>query len=279
MGSTIGSKTPVASLGATDNFALDVSGADRRITGAVLKQSVIDALEALAAGSSTTGSDSIFMLQGGVMKPLDIDVVTQYVLDTIWGKTAETAPDSADKLSLLDGSTEKTVTLALLAEYVRATTEAAILDISDLSTGTPADADFMLITQGAVGKKTTVLDIINKVYSGLAAWIAAQPAASTINDADTFTLSQGGTQKNVPWSVMSANLGDVTGPASTTEDNVPQWDSATRKLKDGLTVQATLRADGVAVDTALATEKGVRTAVDASLLTDSEKLNLSYGVF
>ena len=37
-------------------------------------------------------------------------------------------------------------------------------------------------------------------------------------------------------SVASGGSGDVTGPETTTENKIPQWDSVNKKLKDGLTV-------------------------------------------
>ena len=38
---------------------------------------------------------------------------------------------------------------------------------------------------------------------------------------------------------VATGSGDVTGPASTTENKIPQWDSTTKKLKDGLTIGTT----------------------------------------
>jgi hypothetical protein len=54
--------------------------------------------------------------------------------------------------------------------------------------------------------------------------------------------------------------GDVSGPASTTENKVPQWSATSKTLKDGLTVNTTVNDPGL--DTELVTGKAVRDAID-----------------
>ena len=56
--------------------------------------------------------------------------------------------------------------------------------------------------------------------------------------------------------------GDVTGPATNTDNYVPQWNGANSKiLKDGLSVVTTIGAEGV--DSAIPTEQAVREALAA----------------
>lgn len=56
--------------------------------------------------------------------------------------------------------------------------------------------------------------------------------------------------------------GDVTGPGTSTENNVPQWDATNNTLKDGLGVVTTLGSPGA--DTNLPTEAAVRAAISSA---------------
>jgi hypothetical protein len=97
-------------------------------------------------------------------------------------------------------------------------------------------------------------------------------------DADIFYVVQGGVSKKVTLAVLKSVLGTCIAPATTTENYVPQWTSAQKTLKDGLSVQSTLRADGVAVNTALPTEKAVRDALLSQYTALSAALGaLAYG--
>ena len=53
--------------------------------------------------------------------------------------------------------------------------------------------------------------------------------------------------------------GDVTGPVSTTENKMPQWDAATKHLKDGLPLATTIGDPGS--DSVIPTEQAVREAL------------------
>jgi len=224
----ISEMTPDASIGGSEIIPVSDAGASKSITPTGIKNFVVDAIEAITAGTAVTGSDSVFILQGGVLKPVDIDVVAQHAIDTVWGKAAEAAPASADKLALKDdANVEKTVTLALLAEYVRATVEAAILDIHDLAdgSGTLATTDYMLVTQGTTAKRVTLANINTAIYAALAAYVAALNAVTVSVDADVFYCIQGGTQKKVALSTIKTYLGttgysEIFFPASVMEGSV-----------------------------------------------------------
>jgi len=60
--------------------------------------------------------------------------------------------------------------------------------------------------------------------------------------------------------MTASGTGDVTGPASTTENYIPQWDSTTKKLKDGK---------------AIGTTSGTIAAGDDSRFTDSRSPNIT----
>ena len=61
--------------------------------------------------------------------------------------------------------------------------------------------------------------------------------------------------------VAGLGAGDVKGPAATTGDNIPQWDTTQKKLKDGLGVATTVGPTGS--DQNIPTEKAVRAAIAA----------------
>ena len=58
-------------------------------------------------------------------------------------------------------------------------------------------------------------------------------------------------------------VSSIAGPASTTSGNIPQWSGTSGgSLSTGLSLQTTLRAAASASDSALVTEKAIRTAID-----------------
>lgn len=72
----------------------------------------------------------------------------------------------------------------------------------------------------------------------------------------------------VPVSISSGGggTGDVIGPATNTDANIPQWDGADSKtLKDGLTLSTSIGTPGV--DTKVPTEKAVRSAIPPIVTT------------
>lgn len=236
---------------------------NKTATATVLKQFVIDQIEALTAGTTAPLTDSAFILQGGVMKPVPISVMAQAIVDSVWGKTANAAPAVADKMTIKTAAgVEGTVTLTVLSELVRATIEAAILDVSNLSSaGALSSSDVLLVTQGTTGKKVALSAVYTAVYAALNAYVTALAAVTAPADTDAFYVIQGGVEKKVLLSVLKGVLGTTVAPTTTTENKVPQWDSGAKTLKDGLTVQTAVRATGSAVDTALVTEKAVRDAL------------------
>jgi len=256
--------TPDASVGGGELLPVSDAGNPKSVTITNIKDFVVDAIEAISAASSVTGADGIYILQSGALKPVDIDVVAQHVIDTVWGKTAESSPADEDTMPLYDdgGSAEKTVTLAVLAEYIRDTIEASILDISELAdgSGTLADSDYLLVTQGTTAKQVTLGDINAAIYAALGAYVAALDAVVTSTAADVFYCIQGGTEKKVTLAEIATYLGDPpSAPAATTANNLPQWSNETGDLKDGLSVATTVSTPGT--NGAVPTEMAVRAAI------------------
>jgi len=227
MGIKISEMNADASIGGGELIPVSDAGSPKSITTAGLKSYVVDQIEAIAAGTAVTGADSVYVLQGGVLKPVDIDLVAQHAIDTVWAKTLDASPAGTDKIAIKDaGTTENTVTLAVLAEYVRGAIEAAILDISDIgAAGALAGTDILLVTQGTTGKRTTLTALNTAIYASLAAHVTGLTAASSANDADEFYAVTSVGARKVTLTQMNTTLGVSAGaiaPASTTENYVPQ---------------------------------------------------------
>jgi len=101
------------------------------------------------------------------------------------------------------------------------------------------------------------------------------PAEVLIADLDAETGAIAGTDlvvvevTGVTKKVTVANFISLNslalGPAATTLNSVPQWDAATRTLKDGLTLNTVVNDPGV--DTQLVTEQGIREALNNVAVT------------
>ncbi len=268
MGIKITDATADTAITGVEMIPVSDNGSPKRVTTDQIKNFTIDQIEAIAAGTSVSSSDGIFILQSGALKPVSIDTVLQRAINTIWGKSTESDPDSADVLILKDGITEKTVTLAKMAKYVQATIKAAVLDVSGLNAVTSlSSADKLLVTVGTTGKYITYANVVNAVYGSLAAYVTALTAVTTGGDDDVLYVLQGGIEKKITLAQIAAYLGlnNVTSsPEMTTINNIPQWTNATGTLKDGIPLATSISAAGS--DAELPTTKAVRDAIGVDLV-------------
>jgi len=271
MGIKISEMTPDASIGGGELIPVSDNGTAKSVTTAGLKSYVVDQIEAIAAGTAVTGADGVYVLQGGVIKPVDIDLVAQHAIDTIWGKAADASPAGTDKIAIKDtGTTENTVTLAVLATYVQTAIRAAVLNPATLdAAGATSGADLFVLGQSGVAKKITLTSINDAIYAGLAAYVTAVTAASSANDADEFYAVTAVGARKVTLAQIKTQLGitnAVTAPGSITESYVPQWGATGKTLLEGVPVKTTI-ADAGATGSGLPTETAVRNAIDASKIS------------
>ena len=229
-----------------------------------IQTAVIDAIEDITAAVSVTGSDSVFIMQSGVLMPVDIDVIAQYASTVMWAETAEASPDSADKMALLDGSTKKTVTLESLTTFFNTALQATVLNLDELSAvSLPlSDNDLLAVTQSSTGKKLTYLELTTAIYGALAAHVTALDEIVTTNDNDVFYVLQSGTAKKITLTDLLAHFGSpVTGAGTGVDGAIPLW-SGTNGLKAGVTLGTTI--SGAGSDTIVPTSKAVQDAIDAT---------------
>ncbi len=270
---TIPAMTDGAPADGTEILVTSKGAAPRRITVADIKTYVVDQIEAITAGTAVDGSDKVFILDAtdSELKPVDIDLIAQHAIDTVWAKTAETVVDDADVLALKDGgSTEKTVTAAILAAYVLATIEADILDVSDLADGSSglAVGDYMLVTQGSTAKQVTVQNVLDLIYVGLGAHVAAATDVGAGASADLLYLVRGSTPYRLSLDDLAAyvNAEAALGGSGTT-DFLAQWSGA-NTLKAGPSVTPATAGFSAGLDTAIPTTAAVRGELD-KLISDS----------
>lgn len=247
--------TPDASVTGAEILPASDAGSAKSLTVSNIKDFIIEQIEAIAAGSDVVEADSVFILDNGVLKPVDVDVIAQYIIDVVWGKTAETAPDAADVIPLKDGgTTEKTVTLAYLATYVKTAIEADILDISDLDAITSAtDTDMILLTRSTTGKKITYANFATSIYGALATYVTALNAATGTNDTDVFYVLQSGLEKKVTLADLASHIGgNISGTG--TADTLAQWLNSDT-LKPGPSIVTSFTAG---TDQQIPTAKAIR---------------------
>lgn len=230
----------------------------RHVTPALLAAYTIDQLVAAAPVTPVTG-DALLLERSGTEQTVDINALSSYVIARVWTDASEVTPATSDDKLLMNrsGSTYE-LDIDVLATYVNS----ANLDLTSLATGTPGTTDLILYGSGSNPRAITLANLQSEFWTAFATYVDGLTENVTMTANDKFWVLQGGTPKWVDPDVMQAffstNDGDVTGPVSTTENNVPQWDSTSKQLKDGLTVVTTVRTvAGGAVDTALATEQAV----------------------
>jgi len=193
----ISAMTPDDSIGGSEKIPVSDGASAKSITTAGLKNYTIDQIEAIPTGSAPSGSDSVFVLQGGVMKPADIDLIAQYAIDIVWGKAVETVPDDLDVFPLKDGNTtEKTVTYAVLKAYLSSAIQTATIDaIEEIEAGSSITvADAVYVLQSGVLKPMAIALVAQ--YATTVMW---DKAAETVPDsADVLVLKDGGvTEKTI----------------------------------------------------------------------------------
>lgn len=258
LGDGLGVQTTVRAQGTAANTALPTEAAVRA------------AIEAEATARSAAISSAVAGV-GDVKAPLTTtaDKVPQ------WDSTAK---------KLKDGLAV-TTSIGSTASDTKLPTEKAVKDAiaSEASARTAAIASESSARTAAISTATE--NMAEKSGSTVSGHLAAWNSNGKLVDSKGVVTSVGtpGSDDNVPTekavrSAIAAAVasgtsgladGDVKGPQSTTENKIPQWDSANKKLKDGKTVQTSVRASASATDDALPTEKAVRTAIDAKVASEA----------
>lgn len=271
MGIKISELTPDANISGVELIPVSDNGAAKSVTTGGIKEFTIATIESIAAAAGVDSNDSIYILTNGEIKPVDIESVAQHVINKLLQSSQAVSVSGSDMLPIRDGSGDKVVTAANLAAYIGAAVKSTALDVSGLDSATLGTGDFFLVNQDSTPKKTTLGAINNAIYGALANYVSNLSAATTPNNADVFYVLKSGTPYSVTLATLKTVMGSAIAPATTTENRVPQWSSAQKTLKDGLTVRGTIRAAIDADDNSIPTEKAVRVMMDDPLNTISNE--------
>lgn len=264
-GLSIDDATPDSSVGGGELIPVSDAGSPKSVTVGQIKDFVLAKIAELTdAGAFSVNDDSVFILRGGVLKPVDADVLAAALFNEAFGRAGVAAPNGNEVIAVKDSTARKTLTLAQIKTWLQANmTVTPDLTLSTAgAAGTLGDSDLALVVQAASGKKVTLATLKDYVLGKLAAFITAQTAAQTVASSDVVLIVQGGNVRKATVAQLLGNAsGGVTGPDTTTEHNIPQWDSTTKKLKNGLALTQTV--NGNSTGSQVPTAAAVHAAVNA----------------
>lgn len=266
-GTSIDDATRDTSVGGGELFPVSDAGTAKAVAISQVKDYVLAQIAALSAANAVSlDNDKVYLLQGGALKPVSAATLAAAVMNEAFGRTAVAEINGNEVFAVKDSGERKTITVDSLAAYLEDNLEIeADLDISALSAAsTPLETtDLLVVARGSANGKFSVADFSAWTHARFAAYVAALTAAESVAAADVLYLVQGGTAKKCTVAQLLAAFspGNVSGPEATTEGNLPQWDSTTRKLKDGVPLTTSIAASPSG--TKVPTEGAVRIAIDA----------------
>lgn len=262
---TIDDATPDSSVTGVEKFPASDGGAAKSVTVAQIKDYVFAKIAELTdAGAFSVNDDSVFILRGGSLMPVDADVLAAALFNEAFGRAGVAAPNGNEVIAVKDSTARKTLTLGAIKTWLQSNmTVTPDLTLSSASVaGTLGDSDLVLVVQAAAGKKVTLATLKDYVLGKLSAYITAATAAQTVTSSDVIFISQGGnTRKATVAQLLSALAGgDVSAPATHVPGNIPAWDNAQKKLTSGYGVATSISSESPSADK-IPTEAAVRSAI------------------
>ena len=259
--------TPDTEVTGAELLPASDGGVAKAVSTAKIGDYVIGRVVAAAAAAGISlDNDKVYLLQGGTIKPFTASALAGAILDYAFGLVAVASPNGNEVLTVKDSGTKKTITLSALKQWLADNLEIdADLDVSDLPAASLplADSDLLLVARGSTNGKLAISGFKDYVLGKLAAFVGSLAAAQSVGTSDVLYIIQGGTAKKatVAQLVAAVGAGNVSGPDATTEDKIPQWDSTTRKLKDGVALTTSIAEEPEG--TKIPTEGAVREALDS----------------
>ena len=262
-----------ATLADTDEYLIEQGGSALKAAFSAIAARVHDQIStytaALSAVTTPADADKLYILQGSTAKYVTLTVLANTYLaaeldveDFGWGMSEADPAASGDMLLMERSGTRYKVDIDSMKTYMGSGLQAAVLALSGLTAATPNAADLFAVDDSGTAKKITLANLETKLWVDYATYVAALDKVVTTASSDVFPCIQSGTTKYVTPVELATYFdvasGDVSGPVTTTENNVPQWDSTAKLLKDGLPVVPDVRTAGSALDTAIPTEQAVR---------------------
>jgi hypothetical protein len=265
-----------AVLADTDQYVLVQGGTAKKTTFADIAARAHAQLStfvaALSAVVTPVDADKLYILQGSTAKYVTLTVLANTYLaaelnlqSLQWPTTTTTPSLAGDKLLMRRASVTSEVDIGTLVTYFGSGLQDAVLDFAALAAAVPNATDRFVVDDAGTPKRLALSALETKLWADFLAYVDALAAVVTVTDSDQFYVIQSGAAKTVTPVQLAAyfdvGTGDVTGPVTTTESNIPQWTATTKDLKDGLTLVTAVREAGSAVDTAVPTEQAVREAL------------------
>lgn len=252
----------VDTIGGSEKLPVVESGSTKHVTPALLAAYAIDQLHGAGVITTLTGTHQLSVFTSGDdEKIITFANLSAWIIDEIEGVATAASATSDDTILIVDGGVLKQIDVDDLASYINSD----VLDLTALGAATPGASDLFLFGSGATPKKITLTNLEVKLWSDFATYVDGLTENTVVTATDKFYCLQSGTPKWADPDALATYLsipdGDVTGPVTTTENNIPQWSATTKDLKDGLTLVTTVRATGSALDTAVSTEQAVREAI------------------
>lgn len=263
---TIDEATQDTSVGGGELIPVSDAGSPKSMSVSQIKEYVLAQIAALTAASGVSVSDdSVYILKGGALKPVTAATFAAAMFNEAFGRASVVEPNGNEVIAIKDSDTRKTITFDALKTWLEGNMSVTPdLTLSGAAVaGTLGDSDLALVVQAASGKKVALGTLKDYVLGKLAAFLTAQTAAQTVTSSDVVLLIQGGNVRKATVAQLTGGGGDVKGPSTTTEDKIPQWDSAQKTLKDGLAVTQTVdgNSTGSQVPTAAAVQAAIETAI------------------
>ena len=269
-----------------DKVYLLQGGTIKPFTASALAGAILDYAFGLVAVVSPNGNEVLTVKDSGTKKTITLTALKQWLADNleidadldVSDLPAASAPlEDTDLLLVARGSTNGKLAISGFKDYVLGKLAAYVGSLTAASG--VATTDVLFIVQGGTARKCTVAQLIASVGAG----DVKGPDSTTENkipqwDNTTKKLKDGlevvtsiaasptGTKIPTEGAVRTAidAMGDTKAPTTTTAGKIPVWSSTGKKLDDGKTVQTTVRDSANASDSAIPTEKAVRTALDAN---------------
>ena len=252
------------------------AGVAKAITTASIGDYVLGRIEAQKETTAISlVQDGVYLLRSGEIRPINAETLAAKILEYGFGLDKVAEANGNETFAVSDNGTSKSITIEVLKTWLEKNmTIAADLDISSFGVATkPYDGgSYLVMGVGDATKRVTIANMSAWILERFSAFVTDLTKAQSLATDDVLYVVQGGTAKKCTVGQIQSLVasGNVNGPTSTTEGNVPRWDATTRTLTDGVEIVNSI-ADTPS-GTKLATEGAVRVAIKESEETTDSSL-------
>ncbi len=222
--------------------------------------------------------DSVYLLKGGELHPINAERLASKILEYGFSLDKVLIANGNETFAVDDNGTSKAISIEVLKAWLEKNmTIAADLDISSFEIAAkPYDGgSYLVMGVGDATKRVTIANLSSWMAERFSAFVTELVKAQSLTADDILYVIQGGTAKQCTVAQLQTITasGNVNGPTSTTEGNVPRWDATTRTLTNGVEIANAI--GDTPSGTKLATEGAVRTAIkESEETTDSSIASL-----